>query len=67
MGGRRHSARAGQAGADVCPECGADAGDNWFDRSLCPEPCGWMHTRCAACGHPYEECVLDRDVDEDAG
>ena len=22
----------------------------WFDRSICPEPCGFMHNRCVDCG-----------------
>ena len=26
--------------SQVCPRCGVDAGDNWFDRDVCPEPCG---------------------------
>ena len=50
----------------MCPECGTDAGDNWFDRSVCPEPCGWMHTRCAGCDHPYEECVLEHNRGTDS-
>ncbi len=38
-------------------KCGADAGQNWFDRELCPEPCGSMHTRCIECGYPQGGCV----------
>lgn len=34
---------------------------DWFDRSFCPEPCGSMHTRCAACGIALGSgCVFDR-------
>jgi len=24
--------------------------DTWFDRTICPEPCGTMHTYCSDCG-----------------
>lgn len=30
-------------------ECEHKNGD-WFDRSICSEPCGSMHTRCTDCG-----------------
>lgn len=46
----------------MCPNCQTSAGENWFDRGVCPEPCGYMHTRCVACGHPYEGCVLMAEV-----
>jgi hypothetical protein len=39
-----------------CPWCGGDGGDNWFDRSICAEPCGKMHTRCRGCGGALDEC-----------
>lgn len=32
-----------------CPSCGQQDG-TWFDRSICPEPCGSGHSRCANCG-----------------
>lgn len=47
--------------ATTCPDCVADAGDNWFDRSICPEPCGSMHTRCAKCGGAYGACPFEED------
>jgi hypothetical protein len=30
--------------------------DNYFDRTLCAEPCGMMHTRCLECGDPLDRC-----------
>lgn len=44
-----------------CPGCGGDAGDNWFDRSLCAEPCGSMHTRCRECGHSLDGCSWETE------
>jgi hypothetical protein len=41
-----------------CPSCGNDAEDNYFDREVCPEPCGRMHTRCRNCGYPLDGCEL---------
>ncbi|MER8047714.1 hypothetical protein [Streptomyces sp. NPDC094032] len=32
----------------VCPQRGGT--DTWFDRPLCPEPCGSMHDRCTESG-----------------
>jgi hypothetical protein len=43
-----------------CPSCGGDAGDNWFDRSLCA--CGSMHTCCAKCGHALDGCPYEKAV-----
>jgi hypothetical protein len=42
-----------------CPHCGGDAGLNWFDRSICPDPCGYMHQRCQGCGHAQEDCAWE--------
>src|SRR5690606_16115493 len=28
----------------------------WFDRSICAEPCGAMHTRCTECGVALDTC-----------
>ena len=28
----------------------------WFDRSICAEPCGAMHTRCTECGVALDAC-----------
>lgn len=47
--------------SDLSPvPCGHDPEDNWFDRTLCPEPCGSMHTRCGECGRAHGRCPLDR-------
>jgi hypothetical protein len=41
-----------------CPNCRGDAGDNWFDRSICP--CAdTMHTRCCNCGAALDGCVFE--------
>lgn len=40
--------------------CGP-GGDTWFDRSICPEPCGSMHTRCGACGGTLGVCWWDEE------
>ncbi len=37
---------------ETCPRCGGDAGENWFDRSLCASE--WMHTRCRGCGYALD-------------
>ena len=50
------SVGAPDGAAGRCWSCGGDAGDNWFDRSLCPEPCGAMHTRCRECGVALDAC-----------
>ena len=34
--------------------------DVYFDRNICPPPCGAMHTYCADCGANLDECALDR-------
>lgn len=44
----------------VCEHCDAAQG-TWFDRSVCPEPCGSMHTRCTACGMALDECTFDTE------
>lgn len=43
----------------VCPKCHGPADATWFDRTLCPEPCGSMHTRCYGCGVAVDGCVVD--------
>ncbi|KAB2976009.1 hypothetical protein F8R89_30855 [Streptomyces sp. SS1-1] len=30
--------------------------DTWFDRTVCAEPCGAMHTRCVNCGAALDTC-----------
>lgn len=39
------------------PEHECDAGD--FDRVICAEPCGLMHSYCTICGKCAEICPLD--------
>lgn len=34
--------------------------ETWFDRTICPEPCGGMHTRCTACGEALDHCAIER-------
>lgn len=38
--------------AHVC-----DSGD--FDRSICPDPCGAMHSYCDTCGKRQDPCAHD--------
>lgn len=46
--------------ADVqCPRCDEPAYNNWFDRTVCPEPCGGMHTRCQNCGYAVDLCPFE--------
>lgn len=33
-------------------------GGTWFDRTICREPCGAMHTCCTDCGEPIDTCAL---------
>ena len=41
------------------PACKHENGE-WFDRQICPEPCGSMHYRCVDCGEIVSKpCVLD--------
>jgi len=30
--------------------------ESWFDRSICPEPCGTMHDYCVKCGECVDPC-----------
>lgn len=41
---------------DPCRACGGPGDRNWFDRSICQDPCGDMHTRCEACGAALDGC-----------
>lgn len=43
----------------ACPRCPCPHADQVFDRSICPEPCGVMHTYCLDCGEALETCVWD--------
>lgn len=33
-----------------------DCDTGYFDRTVCPEPCGMMHSYCATCGNPADPC-----------
>lgn len=48
-------ARAAAPSACVCPE----ETDSWFDRSICPDPCGSMHNICVECSLPQGGCAVD--------
>jgi len=37
---------------------GGEVHDTWFDREMCPPPCGMMHTRCQWCGRAVDGCVF---------
>lgn len=38
---------------------------DYFDRSICPEPCGAMHYRCTDCGWALDYCPHeDPDVEK---
>lgn len=38
--------------------------NTWFDRSICAEPCGDMHTSCTDCGYIFGGCYwLNRDAE----
>lgn len=30
----------------------------WFDRTICPEPCGTMHYYCTECGAQDHPCAV---------
>jgi hypothetical protein len=42
----------------ACRTCGQRAGD-WFDRSVCAEPCGSAHNRCSNCGAVTGDACLN--------
>lgn len=41
-----------------CEDDGETFTDHWFDRSICPEPCGSMHDICVECGYPKGGCMV---------
>jgi len=43
----------------MASRCHCGSRDVWFDRTVCPDPCGAMHTCCADCGRPLDPCLLD--------
>jgi hypothetical protein len=57
-----HDLQAAQALADaglLVHEC--DSGH--FDRVVCPEPCGVMHSYCTVCGRRVDPCAHDGEVE----
>lgn len=55
------------ADVEPCSRCGAPGDRNWFDRTVCAEPCGDMHTRCEACGAALGGCLLEAEPDRYSG
>lgn len=41
--------------AEQSDDCEHEGG-SWFDRTICPDPCGVMHDRCVDCGQALETC-----------
>jgi hypothetical protein len=50
-----------ESGEDRCTCWDGEVFDTWFDRELCPDPCGAMHTRCNWCGRAVDGCVLEQE------
>lgn len=44
--------------ACTCEDDGETFTDHWFDRTICPEPCGTMHDVCNECGFPKGGCLV---------
>lgn len=58
-GGRRIAHSVTPAALEApCDHTGPDAGP-WFDRAICPEPCGAMHERCSRCGAALGHCPVE--------
>jgi hypothetical protein len=38
--------------------------DSWFDRAICPEPCGSAHNRCSRCGSAVNGCIFEEGMSE---
>lgn len=47
-----------EEGPPPCAACGSTA-DSWFDRGVCPEPCGSAHNRCSDCGAAVDACPIE--------
>lgn len=41
--------------------CQCEESDVWFDRTICPEPCGSMHNVCTECGRIKGYCPVAVD------
>jgi hypothetical protein len=48
-------------GADDEPPTDHDCDTGDFDRTLCPEPCGAMHSYCSTCGRRMDPCDHQRE------
>lgn len=48
--------REEQAVDDEAVTCACGDSDDWFDRSICAEPCGSMHYVCTECGRIKGRC-----------
>lgn len=48
----------GEPSRCACEDDGETFTDHWFDRSICPEPCGAMHDICVECGYPEGGCMV---------
>jgi hypothetical protein len=42
-----------------CPRCQGAGSNNYFDRAVCPPPCGVMHTRCKDCHQALDTCLIE--------
>lgn len=52
------------AEANATPEHECDSGN--FDRSVCPDPCGAMHSYCVQCGERQDPCAHDSNTASEA-
>lgn len=43
---------------DCPPDSDGRKPDAWFDRSICPEPCGNMHYVCETCCRVQDRCLI---------
>lgn len=41
-----------------------ECNSGYFDRTICPEPCGMMHYYCTVCGARDDTCVHDEVPDK---
>lgn len=55
---RDENAPVDQRSRCACEDGGETFTDHWFDRSICPEPCGMMHDICVECGYPKGGCSV---------
>ncbi|MGA5330977.1 hypothetical protein ACPCJT_20330 [Streptomyces griseoincarnatus] len=53
---RRMADETATTGAEYVAQHACTQFGTWFDRSVCSEPCGAMHTRCTECGVALDAC-----------